>query len=186
MSVLFYFSLDHSKLTNAEHCGGGGSLSKQFAKGYNCACAVCVHTCPFCRGVEVLHSTFSQPFLPLFCCLRVTACSLPLPPALKPSLSLSSTVNSEVSGEETLLQITKARLTPKQSGSTRLSGQYIDFQSTSHAILETLHTSCDQAQRAGDSLAVTEAMYANAILEALHTSCDQAWRAGEGRTIRMI
>ena len=26
-------------------------------------------------------------------------------------------------------------------------------------------------------------MYANAILEALHTSCDQARRAGDGRTI---
>ena len=38
-------------------------------------------------------------------------------------------------------------------------------------------------RRAGDSLAVTEAMYANAILEALHTSCDQARRAGDGRTI---
>ena len=33
------------------------------------------------------------------------------------------------------------------------------------------------------SLPVTEAMYANAILEALHTSCDQARRAGDGRTI---
>ena len=38
----------------------------------------------------------------------------------------------------------------------------------------------------GDSLAVTEAMYANAILEALHTSCDQARRAGDGRTIMII
>ena len=35
----------------------------------------------------------------------------------------------------------------------------------------------------GDSLAVTEAMYANVILEAPHTSCDQARRAGDGRTI---
>lgn len=33
------------------------------------------------------------------------------------------------------------------------------------------------------SLPVMEAMYANAILEALHTSCDQARRAGDGRTI---
>ena len=33
------------------------------------------------------------------------------------------------------------------------------------------------------SLAVTEAMYANTLLEALHTSCDQARRAGDGRTI---
>ena len=55
-----------------------------------------------------------------------------------------------------------------------------------NAILEALHTSCDQARRAGDSLAVTEAMYANAILEALHTSCDQARRAGDGRTIMII
>ena len=31
-----------------------------------------------------------------------------------------------------------------------------------NALLEALHTSCDQARRAGDSLAVTEAMYANA------------------------
>ena len=38
----------------------------------------------------------------------------------------------------------------------------------------------------GDSLAVTEAMYANAILEAQHTSCDQARRAGDGRTIMII
>ena len=29
-------------------------------------------------------------------------------------------------------------------------------------------------------------MYANAILEALHTSCDQARRAGDGRTIMII
>ena len=36
------------------------------------------------------------------------------------------------------------------------------------------------------SLAVTEAMYANALLEALHTSCDQARRAGDGRTIMII
>ena len=38
----------------------------------------------------------------------------------------------------------------------------------------------------GDSLAVTEAMYANVILEAPHTSCDQARRAGDGRTIMII
>ena len=31
-----------------------------------------------------------------------------------------------------------------------------------NALLEALHTSCDQARRAGDSLVVTEAMYANA------------------------
>ena len=42
------------------------------------------------------------------------------------------------------------------------------------AILEASYTSCDQVQRAGDSLAVTEVMYAIVILEALHTSCDQA------------
>ena len=29
-------------------------------------------------------------------------------------------------------------------------------------------------------------MYANAILEALHTSCDQARRADDGRTIMII
>ena len=52
-----------------------------------------------------------------------------------------------------------------------------------NTILEALHTSCDQAQRAGDSLTVKEAMYANAILESLHTSCDHARRAGDGRTI---
>ena len=54
-----------------------------------------------CAPSPVLYSLFSQPFLPMFCCLRVTICPLPLPPALKPSLSLSSTANSEFSGEET-------------------------------------------------------------------------------------
>ena len=34
------------------------------------------------------HSPFSQLFLPLFRCLRVTACPLPLPLALKPPLAL--------------------------------------------------------------------------------------------------
>ena len=43
-----------------------------------------------------------------------------------------------------------------------------------NAILEASYTSCDQAQHAGDSLAVMEAMYAVVILEALHTLCDQA------------
>ena len=33
------------------------------------------------------------------------------------------------------------------------------------------------------SLAVTEAMYANALLEALHTSCDQARRAGDSLAV---
>ena len=41
-----------------------------------------------------------------------------------------------------------------------------------NAILETLHTLCDQALYTGGSLAVMEAMYANVILEALHTLCD--------------
>ena len=36
-----------------------------------------------------------------------------------------------------------------------------------NAILEALHTSCDQARRAGDSLAVMY-RYTNAILEALY------------------
>ena len=78
-------------------------------------------------------------------------------------LSLSSTANSEISGEETrwsfikfihVLWTTKARLTPKQSGSTRFSGQYINLQSTSLSILEALHTSCDQAWRVGDSCTI--------------------------------
>ena len=43
-----------------------------------------------------------------------------------------------------------------------------------------------RVQRVGDSLAVTEAMYANAILEVLHTSCDQVWRMGDGHTIAII
>ena len=51
--------------------------------------------------IIVPHSPFSQPFLPLLHCLRVTMWPLLLPPALKPSLSLSSTAYSEVSGEET-------------------------------------------------------------------------------------
>ena len=38
-------------------------------------------------------------------------------------------------------------------------------------------------RRSGDSLAVTEAMYANAILEALHTSCNQARRVGDNHRI---
>ena len=74
---------------NAGHCGA--SLSKQYAKGYNCARAIRIHTCPFALLAEVSKSLihhFLQPFLPLFRCLRVTACPLPLPPTLKPSLSL--------------------------------------------------------------------------------------------------
>ena len=74
---------------NAGHCGA--SLSKQYAKGYNCARAVRIHTYPFALLAEVSKSLirhFLQPFLPLFRCLRVTACPLPLLPALKPSLSL--------------------------------------------------------------------------------------------------
>ena len=40
---------------NAGHCGA--SLSKQYAKDYNCACAVRTHarvTLRTCRGVEVV------------------------------------------------------------------------------------------------------------------------------------
>ena len=33
MSVLFYFSLDHSKLTNAEHCGGGREPEQAVCQG---------------------------------------------------------------------------------------------------------------------------------------------------------
>ena len=39
---------------NASHCGV--SLSKQYAKGYTCACAVHIHTCLFVRLAEVSKS----------------------------------------------------------------------------------------------------------------------------------
>ena len=74
-------------------------------------------------------------------------------------LSLSSTANSEVSGEETRCSFEfctihtvnyKSKTNTEQSGSTRLYGQYIDFQSTSRVILEALHSSCDQAWCMGD------------------------------------
>ena len=44
-----------------------------------------------------------------------------------------------------------------------------------NALLEALHTSCDQARRAGDSLAVTEAMYANAKPYILRATKRGAW-----------
>ena len=68
-------------------------------------------------------------------CSTVQSHDVPSPSlACVEAFSLSSTTNSEVSGEEThcsfvelILWTTKARLTPKPSGSTRLSGQYINF-----------------------------------------------------------
>ena len=77
-----------------------------------------LHFLPRCRSPSFA-LFYNRSSLCSASCLRVTSC--PLPPALKPSLSLS-TNNSEVSGEET-----RCTVNYKNKTNTKTVRQYIDL-----------------------------------------------------------
>ena len=83
---------------------GRTQLSKQYAKSYNCARAVCIHTCPFALLAEVSKSLIRRFFttVPPFVLLSQSygvpfpspACVEAFPLSLSLSLSLSHSLSS--------------------------------------------------------------------------------------------